>query len=214
VDSRDPGRSRAALLLECAVLLLVIWVPLTVGPRVADVRAVSKVALFELYELVVFLGMIALIHFMIWRNGESFRHLAWRPVKPHKEVLWAVVVLLAARTAAVLDYALFGPYAGDPNAVPPELKGLTVLVLLSSAVFEEAFYRGYLWNRFRRLSRSPGLTLIATSVFFAAAHPYPLRDLLSVFGFGLVMGLFRLQGRSLTRLILAHWTFNLLLYTA
>jgi uncharacterized protein len=210
MDARNPDLSRPRLLAECGLVLMIAWVPLMVGGRLVQSEVAPDAGL-QLYYILALLAPTLLLHYLVWRNGESFRHLAWRPLRPFRELLWAGLIFVALWIATLVDLALLGPFSGGstPSIGSPGL--LLTLQLLVAAVFEEVLYRGYLWNRFRRLSRSPALTMVATSVFFTATHPYPLRDLSSVFCFGLLMGAFRLQGRSLARLILAHWSYNLVL---
>jgi len=133
----------------------------------------------------------------------------------------AVRQLTAGRGADVVIEA-----AGNPAAIPEGFRllrdggtyviaghytdvGSVTVNFHTDVNRKHADVRGQWGTDFRHLYRA--LTLLATSVFFTAAHPYPLRDLSFVFFIGLLLGLFRLQGRSQVRLILAHGAFNLVL---
>lgn len=76
---------------------------------------------------------------------------------------------------------------------------------------EETIYRGYLISRVLALTHSRSLAVLGSSVMFALAHGYGVVGSVSTFLFGLVLGLCFLWGRSLPRLILAHWIYNLML---
>lgn len=205
--NRSPA-ARRALLLECGVVLAVAWLPLFVGARVLGEVPERIPAKEAIYHLTIFGGAALLYHYLIWKNGESFRRLGWRRFRLGRDLGWTLLAILASVFVVMADYNLFGPYSGEAGGGRYE-GGLRVVLYLAGALFEETFYRGYLWQRFRRLCGSGALTLLATSVFFAASHPYPLRDLLFVFNYGIMMGLLRAKSRSLLPLILAHAAFNL-----
>jgi membrane protease YdiL (CAAX protease family) len=57
------------------------------------------------------------------------------------------------------------------------------------------------------LLRQMGVLLAAA--LFAIPHGYPPNSTLTVFAFGVVLGWVYLRSRSLPRLVIAHWIFNL-----
>ena len=212
-ERRPPGRG--LLWLDLGLALLLVWGPLTMGARDPGARARPRPGLLA-YGVLLLTGYLALIHYLVWRAGEPWRRLAWRSIRPWRELLWTALLWVAAWMTAYGHFRMWPP-SPEPRAVvdylgPPTF--LNVFYMLIAAIFEEAFYRGFLWDRIRRLSRSRALAVVSTSVLFAASHPYDLRDLVGVFLFGLLFGLVRLQGRSLFRLIVAHWAFNLSLFRA
>jgi membrane protease YdiL (CAAX protease family) len=210
-DERRPPR-RASLWLDLGLALLVIWLPLVVGPRVSDARSYDSPGMLA-YGMIAVAGFLALIHDLVRRAGEPLRRLGWRPIRPWRELLWTALLWVAAWMTTYAHLRMWPPppepqridYLGAPTF-------LNVAYLLVAAVFEESFYRGLLWDRIRRLSKSRALTVVSTSVLFAAAHPYDLRELFGIFLFGLLFGLVRQQGRSLFRLVVAHWAYNLSLF--
>jgi membrane protease YdiL (CAAX protease family) len=77
---------------------------------------------------------------------------------------------------------------------------------LVGPVVEEVFFRGAILRSLRR-GHASGLTLLATSLLFAAAHLDP-RNFLPDFLGGLAMGYVRLWSGSLWPAILLHAAFN------
>jgi membrane protease YdiL (CAAX protease family) len=80
--------------------------------------------------------------------------------------------------------------------------------MLVAATFEEVLYRAYLWGRLTQLTRTSDLSIVISSVLFALAHGYDPATTLSVFTFGLVLGFVFAKSRSLLRVTLAHWGYN------
>jgi membrane protease YdiL (CAAX protease family) len=130
--------------------------------------------------------------------------------------------------AAALGLALHGPLTLISNVIytryPPsdaELENMRYLftaeathqkvaLVLAAGVFgpvvEEMFFRGGILRSLRRVHTS-GLTLLGTSLLFAAAHLDP-RSFLPVFLGGLAMGYVRILSGSLWPAILLHAAFN------
>jgi membrane protease YdiL (CAAX protease family) len=212
---RNPDLDRRALGTELGVVLIVVWLPLVVAGSVGRGEPRAQTIASELYGIATEVGVIGLLLYLLWRNREPWRHVGLRRVRWWSELLWAGVIYVACWVAWMLltrwAALLYGP---APETTSPEKPGAAYLValplfLVISAAFEELFVRGYLWNRLQRLSGSKAVALVGSSLLFAAYHPYRVYELLYIFTFGLVLGLFQWKGRSLPRLILAHTLFNL-----
>jgi membrane protease YdiL (CAAX protease family) len=130
--------------------------------------------------------------------------------------------------AAVLGLALHGPLTLISDVIESryprpedEIESLRWLLtapalhqkiaLVASAgifgpVVEEMFFRGGILRNLRRVHPS-GLTLLGTSLLFAAAHLDP-RNFLPIFLGGLAMGYVRILSGSIWPAILLHATFN------
>lgn len=202
---------RRGRLVEFLVVLSLTWLPI-VGANVLslnlpDLRSLKS----ELYGLLWNVGMIALILFVVWRNGESFRRLALRRTRWWAEILWAFLIYCADWLVVIGILFILSPSVDGPPVAPPSgVYGVLLpIFLLVSAATEELLFRGYLWDRIQRWGRRGWLTLLLTALMFTVMHPYDLQGLLFIFEAGLVLGFFRMWGRSLPRLIMAHFAFNL-----
>jgi membrane protease YdiL (CAAX protease family) len=214
--ARNPDLDRRALRLELLVVLLVIWVPLFLsGVHYRGLQRHRSVD-DELLGMATEAGFIGLLFYLLWRNHESWRHVGLRRCRWWLELLWSLLIYVAAWTGYIVLHRwmtiLFGETARS-GAAPerPETAYFFLLPLstLVSAAFEELFIRGYLWNRLSRLTGSKIAALAGSSLLFTAYHPYSARELAFVFTFGVILGLFNWKGRSLPRLILAHALFKL-----
>jgi hypothetical protein len=215
MDPRSPEVGRRPLFLELAVVLLVLWVPFFVTSLQSRPNPPPHTLESDVYLLCLDAGAIALILFLAWRNGESLRHFGLRRTRWWAELLWALLIYVTCWVAAAALFRVQSAtgWRASAPASPPEPRsalynGLLPFFLLVSAFFEELLFRGYLWDRLRRLTKRPWLALGVTATLFTAYHPYSGWQMLNVFAFGLVLGLFHWKGRSLPRLVLAHAAFN------
>jgi uncharacterized protein len=86
-----------------------------------------------------------------------------------------------------------------------------IATVVFAPIFEESFFRGFLFVGLRDSRVGPAWTVIITSVVFALAHiQYDWFGFLVVLGLGLVFGLVRLFSRSLWSTIALHTAWNLL----
>ena len=214
--SRNPDLSRRAMAIEFGVVLTVAWLPLFVAGSMSRGEPQNRTVATELYGMLIEGGIIGLLLFFLWRNGESWRHVGLRRFRWWSEILWAILIYAACWTSWIIlgtwGRILLGD--GPETRAPEDHPGTLYTVLLPlflvvSAFFEELLVRGYLWNRLLRFTGNKGVALFGSALLFTAYHPYPLGDLVYIFTFGVVIGLFNWKARSLPRLILAHTLFNL-----
>jgi len=94
------------------------------------------------------------------------------------------------------------------------LIGMLALGWFVGGLFEEFFFRGYLFNRISMVIRNPLLYKIAaisfTSIVFAFAHTYQgIGGIIDTFLFSVILGLFYLWfGRNVWYLILIHGFYD------
>ncbi len=83
---------------------------------------------------------------------------------------------------------------------------------LFAAAYEEIAYRAYLQARLSEwMPRAGPFGAVLSAGAFALAHGYSPASSLCVYFFGLLQGLAYAKWRRLPRLVVAHWTFNLLI---
>jgi membrane protease YdiL (CAAX protease family) len=78
-----------------------------------------------------------------------------------------------------------------------------------AAAYEETVFRAYLIARLSLFLGRPAWAVLLAAALFALSHGYPPNSTLTIFVFGVVFGLVYLSSRSLPRLVLAHWIYNL-----
>ncbi len=122
--------------------------------------------------------------------------------------LWVLSTVIGEllRQAGVRDApSHWGSFFRQPGMAP-----VYSLESLVAASYEEVAFRAYLISR---LGLVPGKraawSVVVAGAFFALMHGYGPRGTLVVFAHGVVYGLVYLGGRSLPRLVVAHWFYNL-----
>lgn len=200
------------MLLELLAVLAVIWVPLALAGRLATAdRNVS--AADQITSIAQLLGELALLFFLVWRNGERFSALGFRRVVWWRELCWAALVCalgwIAHLVVEPIAHGLAPSESTDPRWHLPLSAPLDYLI---AAANEEVMFRGYLWTRVQQLTGSNVSALLVTTLLFAFVHDYDANGLIQVAAFGLMAGVVYWHGRSTPRLILGHAAFNVTLH--
>jgi membrane protease YdiL (CAAX protease family) len=103
-----------------------------------------------------------------------------------------------------------GPTRWDAFFRQPGVATVFSITAFVAAAYEEVVFRAYLISR---LSRTFGertwWAVLASAVLFAFLHRYPLRPALLVLAYGAFCGVVYARSRSLPRLVVAHWLFNI-----
>ncbi len=126
-------------------------------------------------------GLVALVLFFLWRNGESRSLIGlvfWK--RRDDVVLGAVLFVLLAYGATAVDGLLRMAGLSEPSTKLPNLLTATgnlqfvlafVLVAVV-AVAEETIFRGYLIHRISELTGSRVAAVVLSSLLFAMGHGY------------------------------------------
>jgi len=127
------------------------------------------------------LGLLFLVLFFLWRNGESFRLLGWRFERRWPDVLLGVVLFFPMTYAAawVERIARDAGLSPGPKSLPaalaphgaPELVLATVMVVVV-AVAEETIFRGYLILRLKAVAGGTVAAVVLSSIIFSLGHGY------------------------------------------
>ena len=164
---------------ELAVFLALI-VPSMLFGIVAGVPATGFAALVV---ATVFrdLSLLALVHYFLWRNGESPARIGWRPGRFGAELGWGLLLFaplfIGSAVLRNLLQTLGMPTAPLPTFFLPAEQGpgaivLTLILVAVVAVAEEAIFRGYLMLRIEGLTGSPTAAVLISSALFALGHGY------------------------------------------
>lgn len=160
------------------------------------------------------LGLICLILFFLWRNGEPVSRIGWTWRHPVRELTIGVVCFVPVFSGAILlERGLLRAGLSAPATPLPFLKeqGITeallaVLLVSVVALAEETIFRGYLLLRFQAVLWSTTASVLLSSAIFAVGHGYEGSAGLATVGvMGAVFALVYLWRGSLVAPIVMHF---------
>jgi membrane protease YdiL (CAAX protease family) len=191
--ARDPGQDLMAIAQRLE----------TDGLYIALATLASGVVCTGFLVLIVRLGRFSL--------GES---LGWQRFRPNQLALWSFLALLMVAAQDGLTYLLGRPI------VPPFMESayqtagflplLFLAVIVAAPVFEETYFRGFLFRGLAHSRLRIVGALVITSVIFAAIHlQYDAYGMACVLVTGFFLGVARASTGSSTLAILLHGLNNL-----
>jgi uncharacterized protein len=160
-------------------------------------------------------GLICLILFFLWRNGEPVSRAGWIWSHAVRELIVGVVCFIPVFLGAMLlERVLLHVGLSRPETpLPSFLKGqgvgeglLALLLVTVVALAEETIFRGYLLLRFLPILRSTTGAVLLSSAIFAVGHGYEGSAGLATVGvLGAVFALVYLWRGSLVAPIVMHF---------
>jgi membrane protease YdiL (CAAX protease family) len=161
------------------------------------------------------LGLVSLILFFLWRNGESVERIGWTLRRAGREAALGVALFIPfVFGAALLEQGLLRAGLSRPATPLPsflEARGgseflLAAVLVAVVALAEETIFRGYLMLRFQSLLRGSARAVLLSSVIFSLGHGYEgSAGLVTVGVMGAVFALIYLWRRSLVAPIVMHF---------
>jgi membrane protease YdiL (CAAX protease family) len=161
------------------------------------------------------LGLVCLILFFLWRNGENVGRIGWSLRRAGREAALGVALFVPfVFGAALLERGLLRLGLSSPATTLPSFLAargsaeflLAAVLVAVVAVTEETIFRGYLLLRFQTLLRSPALAVLLSSVIFSLGHGYEgSAGLVTVGVMGAVFAVIYLWRRSLVTPITMHF---------
>jgi membrane protease YdiL (CAAX protease family) len=168
--NRSQGRRRGSIpsdqreqLVEVAVFLFLILPSLALSFFAVKQGSIGFV-LTAIATILRDLGLVGLILFFIWRNGELWSSIGWTLQHRWREVILGVVLFVPTFFgAAFLERALQAAGFSVPSTPTPAAltaKGigeyvLAFVLVIVVAIAEETIFRGYLILRFKAFIASP-----------------------------------------------------------
>ena len=209
-----PVRSdNKARLYEVSVFLLLIVPSMALSFFAVNQNALS----FELVAWATILrdiGLVCLILYFLWQNGEPAERMGWSFMHFWKEFaigvgLFVPLYLGAGLLEDLLHKAgLSLPAAPVPSyIIPGDLPKLVLAVFLVTIVgmAEETIFRGYLIMRFRDLNTGTPAAVVLSAFIFSLGHGYEgAAGVVTVGVLGLVFALVYLWRRSLVAPMIMH----------
>lgn len=161
------------------------------------------------------LGLVSLILFFLWRNGENVERIGWSFRRAVREAaLGAALFIPFVFGAALLERGLLRLGLSRPATPMPSFLAasgaaeflLAAVLVAVVAVTEETIFRGYMLLRFQTLLRGPALAVLLSSVIFSLGHGYEgSAGLVTVGVMGAVFAVIYLWRRSLVAPIVMHF---------
>jgi len=161
------------------------------------------------------LGLVSLILFFLWRNGENVERIGWSLRRAGREAALGVALFIPfVFGAALLERGLLRVGLSRPATPLPcflEARGgseflLAAVLVAVVAVAEEIIFRGYLILRFQAVLRGSARAVLLSSVIFSLGHGYEgSAGLVTVGVMGAVFAVIYLWRRSLVAPIVMHF---------
>jgi membrane protease YdiL (CAAX protease family) len=213
---REDGKrpSRRVLLIEVAVFLFLIVPSMALSFLVVKQGNLSFV-LTAVATILRDLGLVSLIFFFLWRNGEPVDLIGWTFRNIREEIalgLWLFIPLFYGMV--LLEQALQAIGLSAPAAPLPSFlaaKGmaqslLASLLVIVVAAAEETIFRGYLILRLQAVTAHPAAAVVLSAVIFALGHGYEgSAGVVTVGAMGLVFALVYLWRQSLVAPMVMHF---------
>ena len=167
------------------------------------------------------LGLLLTIVFTRLRSGISVAdYLGWKPISP--KTFWRLVLLFIAMVATLLF--LGSHLSGNDDTFSGELYRnggflplLWLAIVFLAPLFEEVFFRGFLFVGLRASRLGAAATIVLTSLLWAAMHlQYNLSGIAQIFVVGIILGALRHKTDSLWSPLLIHvlWNGMAMVFTA
>ena len=172
--------SRTEQLLEVVVFLFLI-VPSMVFSLFVIQQAQLSFVLVALSTIFRDLGLVALILFVLWRNGEPLTNIGWTLRGVGKDILLGAGLFIPTFFAVgLLDSALRAIGLSAPSAPLPAFLSpsgpiqvlLAFILVVVVAIAEETIFRGYLLLRFKAVTERTSAAVILSAVIFSLGHGY------------------------------------------
>jgi membrane protease YdiL (CAAX protease family) len=211
-----PNMKKHTELIEVTVFLFLV-IPSTVIASLNRVQASMSFPALAAASIFQDLGLLGLVVFFVWRNGEGLASVGLRWAQPVREALLGIVFFFPALGGVSLLLGGLRRVGMDVPEAPPSYltpegdaqSALAVLLLLVVAVSEEVLFRGYLLLRFRQLTKKVSVAVILSILFFSVGHLYEgIAGVIGVALLGLIYAVVYVWRGSLMMPIVMHFMHN------
>jgi membrane protease YdiL (CAAX protease family) len=161
------------------------------------------------------LGLVALLLFFLWRNGESWNRLGWTFENGWKEIFLGAVLFVPTFFIAGLieGYLQAAGFSAPKQPLPAFLEAngnaellLAFFLVVVVAIAEETIFRGYLLLRFQGLKLGTIAAVLLSALIFSLGHGYEgASGVITVFFLGTVFALIYLWRQCLLAPIVMHF---------
>jgi membrane protease YdiL (CAAX protease family) len=200
--------------VEVAVFLFLIVPSLVLSLFVVQQGGLSFV-LTAVSTIFRDLGLVSLIVFFLWRNGEPLTRIGWTSRNAWQEALLGIGLFIPTFFVAGLfeqllrAVGLSSPAAPLPaflTATGPAQLVLASILVVVVAVAEETIFRGYLILRFGAVLQSVPAAIALSAVIFSLGHGYEGgAGVVTVGLIGVIFALVYVWRRSLVAPVTMHF---------
>jgi uncharacterized protein len=207
--------------LLCELVVIVVFIAQQASSGIAiDQHYISGLQnnglLVSIATIVAAPVCVGLIFFIIrLKKGSNFREylgmcrIRWRTIPIALGILIIYFVLFQA-LSSFINYKGTN-FTEDIFKTAGSVPLLWIATVVMAPVFEEALFRGFLFEGFRRSPVGIAGAVLFTSAFWAALHlQYDLFAIGSIFILGIIIGLVRYRMGSIWGALAMHMLFNLI----
>jgi membrane protease YdiL (CAAX protease family) len=201
-------------LLEVSVFLLLILPSMVLSFFVVKQGGLG----FSLTAVATILrdvGLLSLVLFFLWRNGEGVIKVGWTFHQRWKDIAIGIGLFIPLYvSASFLEKFLQAAGFSVPSTPLPAFAAtrsigelvLALILVIVVALVEETIFRGYLILRFTAVVDSPILLALVSAVIFSLGHGYEgTAGVITVGYMGFVFALIYLWRQSLVAPIVMHF---------
>jgi CAAX protease family protein len=207
--------NRREQLYEVSVFLFLIVPSMILSFFVIRGQGTLSFVMTAIFTILRDLGLVALLLFFLWRNGETWNRLGWISKNGWKEIFLGAALFLPTFLAAgfIEGYLQAAGFSTPKQPLPGFLQVngnvelfLAFLLVVVVAIAEETIFRGYLLLRFEGIKLSPSTAVILSGLIFSLGHGYEgTSGVITVFFLGTVFALIYFWRQSLLAPIIMHF---------
>jgi membrane protease YdiL (CAAX protease family) len=213
-DAPQEGPNTKVQLIETLVFLFLITPSLALS-FFANTSSKVGFVLVAVATILRDLGLLGLILYFLWRNGEPLREIGWIRSETKREAVLGVLLFVPFFLGVTsLELSLRSVGFSAPAAPLPSFLTATgtaqlllaAILVVVVAVAEESIFRGYLILRLKAITGSDGRAVLVSALIFALGHGYEgAVGVISVTLMGLMLGWIYLWRGSLIAVTVIHF---------
>lgn len=213
-----PTPSRRLQLIEVCVFLFLITPSFALSFYSGTRSELVKFDILAIFTILRDLGLLSLILFFLWRNGENLESIGWRSKDIWKNIGLGVLLFIPLFIGVgFIERALEALGFSSPK-VP--LKDyfrintdsdflLGVILVIVVAIVEETIFRGYLIRRLNAVCKSLPAAAFISSVIFSLGHGYEGNvGVITVGITGLMLAIVYVWRKSIIAPVIMHFLFD------
>ena len=152
---------------------------------------------------------LTLLFTKLHKNISVKNYIGFKEPLKREWVQWllilAVFLFLSDGISLLLHQPIVPPFMVDAYKTASSLPALLFAIVVVAPIFEEIFFRGFLFQGIRYSRLGPIGAIGITSLFWAVIHlQYDIYGIATVFALGLLFGLARLKTDSINLLMVMH----------
>jgi membrane protease YdiL (CAAX protease family) len=159
-------------------------------------------------------GILSLLFFVKIKKRISIKnYLCLHAVSLKSFVNWIFFTILFVIFADTLSYLLGRPivpeFMVEQIRITPSILYLSIAIVVVAPIFEEMFFRGFLFAGIRQSRLGASGAILITALIWSVIHvQYDLYWIVTIFVLGLILGMARIKSNSLYVPLAMHMMLN------